>query len=105
MTCSDDDFTNIGGSARHIMLVARLEHDGLNGKPSRRVDELLAGVVDVQAQIMLTLDLSARPPVYSYTTRRNVCDRFLSMAYFFNTPGPQLLLPNPMTAQSMLRMV
>lgn len=64
MTCSEDDFTNIGGSARHIMLVARLEHDGLNGKPSRRVDELLARVVDVQAQIMLTLDLSARPLVY-----------------------------------------
>lgn len=64
MTCSNDDFTNIGGSVRHIMLVARLEHDGPNDKPSRRVDELIAGVVNVQAQIMLTLDLSARPLVY-----------------------------------------
>ena len=27
----------------------------------------------------------------------------LSMVYFFSTPGPQELLPRPMTAQSMLR--
>ena len=33
-----------------------------------------------------------------------VCS-FLSMAYFFSTPGPQLLLPNPSTAASKLRII